>query len=256
LGFRDHFSRQAVAYARYRPRYPPALFTYLASVSPAGERAWDCATGAGQAALGLPPHFDTVIATDASEAQLAQATHHAKIAYCAASAEHPPLRTGSVDLLTIAQALHWLDLGGFYREAIRVVRPGGVLAAWCYGLLRVSPPVDTVLAELYANTLAPYWPTQRRLVDEAYQTLAFPFSRLRAPAFRMEANWRLEHLLGYLGTWSAVQRYRDERGADPVQAVAADLSRYWGCTGQTRQVVWPIHLLVGHPDRPLTKHLV
>lgn len=256
MGFKDHFSRQAVAYARYRPRYPPALFTYLASVSPAGDRAWDCATGAGQAALDLTPHFDTVIATDASRAQLAQATHHPKIVYCVASAERPPLRTASVDLLTIAQALHWLKLGPFYGEAIRVVRPGGVLAAWCYGLVQISPPVDTILAELYANTLAPYWPAQRRFIDEGYRTLAFPFPRLPAPAFRMEADWHLEHVLGYLGTWSAVQRYRDERGTDPVQAIATALSRCWGNPGQTRQVVWPIHLLVGRPDRSLPRNLV
>jgi len=72
-GFADHFSATAAAYATFRPRYPDALFEWLAAIAPSRECAWDCATGSGQAASGLARHFEQVVATDPSAAQLAHA---------------------------------------------------------------------------------------------------------------------------------------------------------------------------------------
>ena len=71
--FKDHFSAHASAYTRYRPGYPEALFVYLASLSPVRDLAWDCATGNGQTAHGLAPHFAR---TDASDDQIAHAAPH------------------------------------------------------------------------------------------------------------------------------------------------------------------------------------
>ena len=50
--FKDHFSGHASAYAAFRPSYPPELFEQLAALNTRRERAWDCATGNGQAAVG------------------------------------------------------------------------------------------------------------------------------------------------------------------------------------------------------------
>ena len=65
-GFKDHFSGHATDYARYRPDYPAALYEFLAKTARRHEVAWDCGTGSGQAALGLAPYFDRVIATPAT----------------------------------------------------------------------------------------------------------------------------------------------------------------------------------------------
>lgn len=243
--FKDHFSKQAAAYSGYRPGYPPQLFRYLASVAPGRERAWDCATGTGQAALGLAEHFREVIATDASARQIANAGYREGVVYEVAPAEHSGIAAGSVDLVTVAQALHWFEPEAFYREVKRVLRPGGVIAVWSYGQLRVSPAVDAVIGHLYEALVGPYWPPERRLVEEGYRSIPFPFAALEPPPFGMSARWSLAQLRGYLGTWSAVQRYKDAEGADPLQAVAEGLERAWGDTAGERTVVWPLALRVG-----------
>lgn len=242
--FEDHFSRQSRSYAASRPEYPEALFRYLAGVAPAHGRAWDCATGSGQAAGALAAHFREVIATDASTQQLAQAPHRTRIVYRVASAEDSGIETGSVDLVTVAQAVHWFDRERFYREVMRVLKPDGVVAVWSYNLLRISPELDRVIGNLYTDIVGGYWPAQRRLVEDGYRSLAFPFRELTPPSFEMLARWSLQRLLDYLASWSAVQRYKDAHGADPVAQVAARLRAAWGDAAD-RTVRWPLSLRVG-----------
>ena len=107
--FQDHFSRQAQGYTQFRPRYPRELFQYLASVVECRHRAWDCGCGNGQAAASLAEMFDQVIATDPSAKQIAQAEPISRVVYLVATAEDCPLGPDSVDLITVAQALHWMQ---------------------------------------------------------------------------------------------------------------------------------------------------
>ncbi|MBA2410224.1 MAG: class I SAM-dependent methyltransferase [Gammaproteobacteria bacterium] len=245
--FKDHFSRHADAYAGHRPDYPAALFDYLATGAGAREVAWDVATGNGQAALALARHFAQVWATDASAEQIRAATPHQRVAYGVAPAETSGLESASVDLITVAQALHWLDLPRFYAEVLRVLRPGGVIAVWCYHLISVSPEVDRVLAHFYADTIGADWPPERRLVEDGYRSLEFPFAEIQdAPAFSIERLWSVEQVLNYVSTWSAVQRYQRRLGVDPVEAhLAPALRGTWGDRNRQRQVGWPILLRLG-----------
>lgn len=244
-GFKDHFSGHAQGYSGHRPGYPAALFAYLADSAPARARAWDCATGNGQAARGLAPHFQEVIATDASAAQLAHGCAPANVGFRVAAAEASGLDDGSVDLITVAQALHWFDLEGFYREARRVLRPNGLLAAWCYALFDATPAVERAVARLYGEIVGPYWPPERRLIDEGYATLPFPFRELAAPEFKMRRRLTFDELLGYLRTWSAVQRYLRERGQDPLDAITDELRGAWPGSGKRLEVRWTLCLRVG-----------
>jgi SAM-dependent methyltransferase len=241
----DHFSGVAGAYARFRPTYPAALFSWLAALAPSCSFAWDCATGNGQAAVGLADHFAEVVATDHSAAQIAQARVHPRVEYRVAPAEASGLPSGSADLVTVAQALHWLDLDRFYAEARRVAAPGAVVAAWCYNLLEVDPRVNAVIGRFYGQVVGPFWPPERRLLEAGYRTLAFPFAAVEPPAFAMASAWTLADLLGYLSTWSATQRYAAARRADPVDLVRADLAAAWGDADARRTVRWPLHLRVG-----------
>jgi SAM-dependent methyltransferase len=244
--FADHFSSIAPEYATYRPRYPAALFAYLAGLAPRRELAWDCAAGSGQATLDLAPYFRRVIATDASAAQLAAAPAHAQVEYRVAPAEASGLDAASIDLVIVAQALHWLDLDRFYTEVRRVLAPGGVLAVWCYAILRIEPAaIDDAIRRFYSNVVGPYWPPARRLVENGYRMLAFPFDELPAPAFEMVADWTLPQLLGYLGTWSATIRYREAQGHDPVEPLTAELAAQWGRSQRSRRITWPLLLRVG-----------
>ncbi len=244
-GFADHFSGHAGDYRRFRPGYPQELFHFLATAAPGRERAWDCATGNGQAALALAAHFDTVIATDASAEQLERAVPHPRVHYQLSPAESTGLPAASIDLITAAQAAHWFDLGRFYAECRRVARSGGIVAVWAYGLNATSPELDTILAHLYEEILGSYWPRERRYIDDGYQSLSLPFSELPAPEFIMRERWTLPRYVGYLGTWSALRRYRSATGRDPLAELAGELEAAWGNPLERREVSWPIYLRVG-----------
>lgn len=244
MTFQDHFSRQAQGYTQFRPRYPRALFQYLGSLVSRRQRAWDCGCGNGQAAAGLAEMFDEVIATDPSARQIAEAEPMARVTYLVATAEDCPLESRSIDLITVAQALHWFDLPRFYAEVRRVGRSASVLAAWCYGLATISPQVDRAIWHLYEDILGPYWPPERKLIEERYASLPFPFEELTAPPMALVAQWNLQELLGYLETWSSVQRYIQRHGANPLDLVKADLAAAWGEVS-TQAIRWPLYMRVG-----------
>lgn len=246
MSFKDHFSRLAGQYSAFRPTYPPVLFDYLAQLCPERRKAWDCACGNGQATIALAKHFDSVIATDASPQQLSAAPALPNVTYRVASAEASGIDSKSVDLVTVAQALHWFDLDSFYGEAQRVLVPSGVLAAWTYGVLHVEGDgVDALLQEFYHDIVGPYWPPERRLVEDGYRGLAFPFAEVAPPSFNMEERWERAHLLGYLRSWSATGRYVEDKGVDPVAALESRLEPLWADIHALRKVTWPVALRVG-----------
>jgi len=244
-GFKDHFSAHAEAYARSRPGYPPALFAHLAALAPSRQLAWDCATGNGQVAIGLAQHFERVMATDASAAQIGHAFPNDRIAYRVEPAEATSLAAASVDLVTVGQALHWFDLDRFYAEARRVLRSGGVIAAWCYGRCTIAPDLDAVVDRFYAEIVGPFWPPERVFVESGYATLPFPFAGVPMPTFSMQADWTADELIAYLGTWSATRRFEAEHGRDPRDEIAEPLINAWGSRHARRRIQWPLSFLVG-----------
>jgi len=245
MAFEDQFSRQARAYARFRPTYPAELFAHLAGLTSTHDLAWDPATGNGQAAGGLALHFARVAATDASLEQLAHAASHPKVLYWIGQAERSGLPAQSVDLITVAQAIHWFELENFYVEARRILKPGGALAAWGYGLPEITPDLDHLLARFYRDTLGEYWPARMRLLDERYQNLPFPFEELPPPGLAMEADWDLAGLLGFLESWSGVQKFIAARGYDPVDEIRAGLAELWGEPSRSKRMHWPLFVRIG-----------
>lgn len=249
--FADHFSGHADDYARYRPTYPPDLFAYLAARCAAHDLAWDCAAGNGQAALGLAEHFDRVVATDASAEQIDAATLHPRVTYAVARARNSPLEDATADLVTVAQALHWIDPAPFYAEVRRVLKPDGVFAAWTYGLFYLTPDdpaadaVDPLIETFYRDRVGSYWPPERRHIEANYQSLPFPFEEIEAPDFTIEMDWALNDVLGYLRTWSATKRYQQARGHDPVVQMAPYFADAWGDPSTRRTLQWPLPLRMG-----------
>jgi SAM-dependent methyltransferase len=243
--FSDHFSRDSSSYAKFRPRYPIALFEWLAGLVPLRHLAWDCATGNGQAATHLARYFDRVIASDPSRGQLRAATRVPGLHYVAALGEWSALAAGRVNLVTVAQAYHWLDHPRFFAEVDRIIAPGGVLAVWFYGSLRTTPAIDAALAGFYNGIVGPYWPPERVHVDTGYRLLPLPIDELSAPAFAIEADLSLQQVVGYIRSWSAVGRFVAKRGYDPVDTFAAELAPLWGNPEATQRIVWPLTVRAG-----------
>jgi len=242
--FKDLFSGYADDYSKYRPGYPPALFDALAALCASRERAWDCGTGNGQAAVELSRRFHRVVATDPSEQQLAAAPPVDNVEYRIAPAERSGLPDASVDLVTVAQALHWFHFDAFFAEVRRVSRPGGLLAVWSYGFMEVAPAVDALVLRLYHDVVGPYWQPERRHVEEGYRSIPFPFAEVQAPRVEMTVRWSFTQLIGYLRTWSAVRDYQRARGDDPVAALGDELLRAWGPPAEERAVTWPLAVRV------------
>jgi SAM-dependent methyltransferase len=242
----DHFGVVAQGYAAYRPTYPEPLFAWLATQVPTRALAWDAGCGSGQASVALAEHFAQVVGTDLNAQQIEAATPHPRVAYRTAPAHLSGLADRSVSLVTVAQALHWFDVDAFHAEVKRVLVPGGVIAEWTYSLM-FTPGNERVgaLVNDLDRLVHPWWPPERRHVDDRYAMLPFPFGSLEAPWFRMTATWTRGQLLGYLRTWSAITRCKALTGQDPLAAFESALAEAWG--GEDRVTVeWPLTLRVGY----------
>jgi SAM-dependent methyltransferase len=243
----DYFSAQAATYAAFRPTYPRELFAFVAECAPRHDLVWDCATGSGQAALALADDFARVIATDSSAKQLAHAPPHERIEYRVAPAEDSGLPDACADAITVAQALHWFDLGRFYAEVRRVLAPRGVLVIWSYNdAMLDDSALDAELQRYNALTVGPYWPPERQIVRDGYRTVPFPFDRIEAPPFTLTREWTLAELSGYLRSWSATARYVSEHGTDPVVEFERSVEVRWGDPTRPRRVSWPLVVLAGY----------
>jgi SAM-dependent methyltransferase len=240
----DRFSNHAGAYAQFRPVYPEVLYDFVLSHVKGRELAWDCGTGNGQVAVRLAEHFKQVIATDLSEKQLSHAVQKENIQYKVSRAEQSGLADNSVDLITVAQALHWFDTDAFFREVHRVAKQGALLACWGYGLLTIEPAIDELIGEFYKNTIGPYWEKERSHIDTAFNEIDFPFTALEAPTCNIDVQWSYEHLIGYLNTWSSVQKYIQQHQTNPVESLAAKLKAHWP-EGAIKQVRFPIFVKAG-----------
>lgn len=244
--FPDHFSAVASKYAAYRPQYPAELFEWLVSVCERHDVAWDCACGSGQASGSLAAYFDWVVGTDASCIQVSSADATATEHFLVAASEQTPLANNSVDLVAVAAALHWFPNEDFFAEVRRVVRPGGVFAAWSYGMPQVeSVEVERVVHEFIDELLGPYWPPEIQMVLDGYASIDLPFEELEAPAFELQAEWPFERFLGFARTWSAVGRYVEDRGEDPVLELASDLGEIWEDEAALLPIKYRVDLRVG-----------
>lgn len=245
LDFKDHFSKGSDDYAAYRPSYPLDLVNELADLCATQNRVLDCGCGTGQLSVLLAKRFAEVIATDASSAQIDKARKEANVNYQVALAEHSGLADESVDLITVAQAAHWLDLDKFYKEVQRIARPNGILALITYGVLHVEGAIDTLIQQFYYQTIGPYWPAERQHVEDGYQSLPFPFTEIKVATVNMEEFWSLDELLGYFNTWSAVKEAEKVLGSSPVDQLRVVLLSEWGDPEDKKRISWPLSIRAG-----------
>jgi SAM-dependent methyltransferase len=245
----DNFSGHAAQYVQFRPVYPQDLLDFVVNQVHSKKAAWDCGTGNGQVALQLAQSFEQVTATDISSAQLSQAPALPNVTYLQTRAEQTPFEPDSFNLITVAQAIHWFDFERFYEEVNHTGRKGGIIAVWGYGLLQVNPEIDRVLKPFYSQKIGPYWDKERKYIDDHYQTIPFPFREIQAPSFAIQVQWNLSELIGYLQTWSSVQKYIAAHSENPVQALVPELSVHWKSPEEKKQVTFPLFMRIGYIDK-------
>lgn len=241
MSFQDHFSRQSEIYLKARPTYPEDLFQYLAEISPSNELCLDCATGNGQAAISLAPHFQKVIATDGSEKQIQNAIAKENIEYNVRTAEESGLENNSVDLITAATAAHWFNHDLFYKEAQRVSKPNGILAVWTYSEAKISEEIDALMEWFMYDYLYDYWPDGRWYVRKKYETLPFPFEQIQTPDFYCRMNWNKQQWLNYVMSWSSYNNYVTKHNVDPIEILTPKLNPLWN-EKEIKPILWQLHL--------------
>ncbi|MEJ7644609.1 MAG: class I SAM-dependent methyltransferase [Chryseolinea sp.] len=244
LTHKDLFSKQAAAYAAFRPSYPQKMFDFLLDQFEGRRSAWDCATGNGQVATVLARYFEIVHATDISRKQLDEAPNISNVVYSLSPAEKTTFADDSFDLITVGQALHWFDQPEFFREVNRVGKKGGILAVWGYSFLQVHSTIDSVILDFYNNTVGKYWDKARKLVEDEYRSIEFPFQEIVTPTFYINVEWNLTHLAGYLSSWSATQRFIEVEGIDPVPSIMHELSKFWK-EDERKNISFPLFFRLG-----------
>jgi ubiquinone/menaquinone biosynthesis C-methylase UbiE len=240
---KDLFSNNSKEYAAFRPTYPSALYDFMMMHVKNKTQAWDCACGNGQVARDLADRVDKVFATDQSASQIDNAIRRDNIVYSVGSAERTSFADQQFDLVTVGQAIHWFNIPKFIAEVRRVTKPGGVVAVWGYSLLSIDTGIDLLISNFYTSVIGPYWDKERKLVDDRYRTIEFPFKRIDVPSFEFSFDWTLEELRGYLNTWSSVQKYIKQNQSNPVDKVISQIRPLWN--DERKKVSFPLFVRMG-----------
>jgi ubiquinone/menaquinone biosynthesis C-methylase UbiE len=241
MSTKDNFSVQSDQYAKYRPTYPDAFFEYLNSIIQNKQSAWDCGTGNGQVASELAKTFENVYATDISQSQIDNALQAENVFYSVQPAEKTNFEEGLFNLIIVAQAIHWFDFDAFYTEAKRTSAENALLCVIGYGRLKINQQIDDIITDFYINVIGKYWDKERKYIDENYETIPFPFEEIKAPKFENQHLWTLEHLIGYLNTWSAVKHFIKQNGYNPVEELQTKIAPFWK-GNEVKKVIFPLLL--------------
>jgi SAM-dependent methyltransferase len=243
--FLDYFSDKADLYAQARPRYPEALFQFIAATAPHTDCAWDCGAGSGQAAVSLARYFQTVYASDPSASQIERAISHPSVVYSVQPAEATNFPTSQFDAVCVAQAAHWFDQPRFFAEAKRVMKPGAALIIWGYSWFAVSPDFDAAFQTHILDVVVDDWAPENALLWNGYRDIALPFTPIPTPDLQIEALWSFQQLMAFVHTWSAVRRCMTRLGDDFFRQAITELGQRWGDLAAVRRVTMPLHILAG-----------
>lgn len=224
----DRFSKQSNTYVSARPRYPEEIYKFLSGISPARTLAWDCGTGNGQAAIHLVEYFDHVYANDLSQNQIQNAFQHERIKYDVCTAEDANLQEHSVDLITVAQAIHWFDLEKFYAITNKALKPNGIIALWAYGFISADDQaLDSLFQKVGKEILHEYWDPQVHKIWKGYDQLDFPFKEVEHPQWHMHIQWSRTDFISYIESWSAARKYQDTNNQSIISEIITDLEKLW-----------------------------
>lgn len=243
------FNDKSDLYAQARPQYPAELFSFIKTLVPNAETVWDCATGNGQAAVGLSKVFGNVFATDISDEQIANHLDVENVTFSVSPAEHTKFDDNMFDLVSVAQALHWFDFGKFWPEVQRVLKPGGAFITYAYLWFSVTPEIDALVESEVKSVISPYWAPNNQLAIDGYKDVTFPFEKLNVPNFDIKVDWNFDQMINYLHTWSATRRCMDAQGSAFFAHARKKLKQAWGNPKDVKTATSPLIVIAGYPNK-------
>jgi SAM-dependent methyltransferase len=240
------FNDKSDLYAQARPQYPAELFAFIKTLIPNANTVWDCATGNGQAAVGLSKVFDHVYATDISDEQIANHLRLDNVAFSVSPAERTVFANNMFDLVSVAQALHWFDFNKFWPEVQRVLKPGGAFITYAYSWFAITPQIDALVESEVKAVIAPYWAAQNQLVIDGYKDVEFPFEKAEVPKINLQIRWNFSQFMNYLHTWSATRRCMDDKGETFFEHAQDKLKKSWGDPTEIKTATAPLTIVAGY----------
>ncbi len=245
MEYRESFSGKGPGFSNLRPQYPDELYKTIADLCDDTDSAWDAGCADGSSSVKLGDYFDEVTATDSDEELINSAPSHINVTYHVGQPEISTMDDKNADLVACANSLHRMNLETFHNEAKRVIKPGGVVAAWTYNLINVSEEVDDVIAHFYKRVIGSYWPKEHEHVHKKYKKIPFDFADVKRHEFVMTRKWGVLDLIGYLHSWEATQKYKEKNGTDPVEPIRKEILKSWNWVNEEREVSWPIYMITG-----------
>lgn len=224
----QRFSTRVEAYVKYRPGYPAAMLDFLADELAMGHEAQVADIGAGTGILTtlLAPRVARVWAVEPNDEMRGAARRlladMGNIGWSHGSAEATGLPTGSVDLITVAQAFHWFDRAAFRQECQRLLRPGGRVALIWNDRLTNTDFLKAYEEGLHAYS-GDYEEVNHRNLDE-HDFNAFFEGEYRLDRFENRQLFDLDGVLGRLNSSS----YAPAVGTPAHEQMTALIRREFG----------------------------
>ncbi|KAK5577461.1 hypothetical protein RB653_002402 [Dictyostelium firmibasis] len=222
--FKDEFGKFSKNYSSFRPLYPDSLYQLIEESVDLEHRELviDVGCGSGQNSIKLPKIFKKVLAFDPSEGQILSALKHNQVEYKVGSAEKIDVPDNSADAISAATCLHWFNLPLFFKEAERILKSGGYLVVFTYGLHEISNNEEAarVQNELYDVTIGPEYrnETVHALVKSGYRDIAFPFKDTKRTSLKFKTKVSITSLIGHYSSMSPYSNYV-KTNPDPLPQV-------------------------------------
>jgi ubiquinone/menaquinone biosynthesis C-methylase UbiE len=227
-------AEHAAGYALFRPQYSTkirdVIRAFMKKHSCSFDSMVDVACGSGQGTHFWTDSFKNCIGLDISKEQIKNAKEKfnsmgvKNVDFGVSSAENLPKHLKECDLVTIAQAWHWINADAFYKEADRVLKSPGVLAVYGYGIpyFKNSTKASNIVLHYHNVTLKDYWDPHRCHIVNKYSEVKLPYETAERHDLVQEWPVPLPHFISYLGTWSGYWAYKERH---PESTVLSDVQK-------------------------------
>ncbi|KAH9507378.1 hypothetical protein Btru_057954 [Bulinus truncatus] len=222
----------ARTYAAYRPHYPVEVFDKIASyhdelLTNVRGLAVDVCCGTGNSTLPLVKLFNEVVAVDVSEDQIATLPRHIPnlTSHVCLAEDMRMIKSGTVDLVTIATGLHWVNIRKFLKEAQRVLKPGGTFAAYTWVVDKLDNEEANRFYREAFGIFKDYYTSKPIIAVEKYQSVDFPFKDLRRYDIEMREEMTIDQFTGCLQSIHATKLYYEANPGTDVLSEIGDRMR-------------------------------